>query len=112
MKPVDPQQRLVRASERAELARLRFVTALDGTRQRLSFDRLKDDALVAAGDKVQEAKETVRQTIRNRPFMVGSVIIGGLAFIFWAPARLMARYGARAAHLFWLNRTLWSPRND
>ncbi len=106
------QKRLDQARKRAELARLRFTTALDGTRRRLSFGRLKEDALVAANDKVDEAKANVRQSIRRHPFMVVSVVLGGVAFMFWSPARHLSRYGMRLAQLFWLNRKMWSSNDD
>lgn len=112
MRPVDPRRRLADTRERADLARRRFTTALNGTRRRLSPDRLKADALVVAGDKMDEAKRAARQSLRRHPVLAVSAALGGLAIMFWAPARHLALFGTRASQLIWVNRKLWRSKND
>lgn len=112
MKRLDPNQRLDNARNRADLARLRFVTALDGTRKRLSPGRLKDDALLVVSDRVDDAKNEARQALRRHPLLTLSAVAGAVAILFWAPARHLTLYAARAGQFIWLNRKLWSPKND
>jgi len=104
---VDKDQRVVKARERATVARLRFNSSLQSTQRRLSFGRLKEDAQVAVGDRVEQAKQDVRQTIRRHPFMIATGVAGLLAILFWKPGRIIALYGMRGAQLLWLNRRLW-----
>lgn len=112
MRFVDPRRRLAATRERADLARRRFNAALNGTRNRLAPDRLKAEALVVAGDKLDEAKRAARQSLRRHPFLAVSATLGGLAIMFWAPARHLALFGTRASQLIWVNRKLWRTRND
>jgi len=37
---------------------------------------------------------------------------GTVALLFWKPVRFMLLYGMRGAWLIWLNRALWSLRDD
>ncbi len=112
MKPLSPHQRLSNARDRANLARLRFVTALDGTRKRVSPARLKDDALLAINDKIDDAKNDARQALRRHPVVTVSAVAGGAAILFWAPARHLALYAARVGQFIWLNRKLWTPKKS
>ncbi|MGF7170957.1 hypothetical protein FHS91_002645 [Sphingobium xanthum] len=112
MSKVDPEERLIRARERATVARLRFISSLQSTQRRLSFDRLKGDALVAASDKADEVRSDMRQALRRHPLMAASGVLGLIAVIFWRPARLAALYGMRGAQLVWLNRRLWRQIDD
>lgn len=112
MRQTDPHAGLALAREQADLARLRFSTALGQTRRRLAPGRLRNDALVAAGDKVEETKQSLRQAIRRHPVRTAASVAGLLAIMFWRPARLIALYGMRGAQFALLNRRLWSPGND
>jgi hypothetical protein len=109
---VDPEERLIRARERATIARLRFVSSLQSRQRRLSFDRLKNDAFLAASDKVDEVRNDMQQTLRRHPLIAASGVLGLIAMIFWRPARLAALYGMRGAQLVWLNRRLWRQIDD
>lgn len=112
MSAPDPRQRLIAARERATVARLRFLNSLQSTQRRLSFDRLKSDALVAAGDKAEQVKQDVKNSVRRHPLIAASAVLGFIAVIFWKPARIAALYGMRGAQLFWLNRSLWRQVDD
>jgi hypothetical protein len=103
------EERLKRARGRADLARMRFTTALDATRRRLSPDRLKNDASLLVSDKVTEAKRSLWQSLRAHPIMTSSAVLGAAALVFWKPARIAAGYGLRIAELVWLNRNLRRP---
>lgn len=111
MSKADPQQRLIRARERATIARLRFVNSLQSTQRRLSWGRLKEDAAVAASDKLGEVRNDLAQTIRRHPLLMTSALLGAVGILFWRPARLVALYGMRGAQLLWLNRSLWRQVN-
>ena len=104
-------QKIAKAREQANLARLRFAHALDSTRHRVAPGRLKEDALVAIGDKVDETKQAVRDTVRKHPVIVGTAAIGTVAVLFWKPARAAALFGLHAAELIWFNRNLWRSRS-
>ncbi|MBB5986318.1 hypothetical protein [Sphingobium lignivorans] len=69
-----PEQRqdVAQARAHADLARLRFSTALGNVRQRISPGRLKDDALTAVGEKVESAKLQARMSIRSHPVLMAS----------------------------------------
>jgi len=108
----DPRQHLADTRERADQARLRFAAALQNTRRHLTPDRLKADARVVASDKVHEAKQSLRQSIRSHPLLTAAAALGGLALMFWAPARYLALFGARASQLIWVNRSLWKSNHD
>lgn len=108
----DPHQHLADTRERADQARLQFLNALQSTRHRLTPDRLKADARVMANGKAREAKQSLRQSIRRHPLLTASAALGGLALLFWAPARQLALFGARASQLIWVNRNLWKSRHD
>lgn len=105
------QRKIAKARERADLARLRFANSLDGTRRRLSPDRLKADARIAVSDKIQETKDDMRRTVRKHPVMVGTAAVGTLALLFWKPARATALMGLHIAELVWFNRNLWRSRS-
>lgn len=104
------QQRVTQARERADRARLRFNAALQSTRQRLTPDHLKADARDMAIAKVNEAKRSLRKSIRTHPVLAVLTALGGLALMFWAPARHLALFGARASQLIWLNWNLWTSK--
>jgi hypothetical protein len=108
----DLHQHLAVTRERADHARLRFNNALQSTRHRLTPDRLKADARAITNDKAREAKQSLRQSIRHHPLLTASALLGGLALLFWAPARQLALFGARASQLIWVNRSLWKSRHD
>lgn len=109
-----PEQRqdVAQARAHADLARLRFSTALGNVRQRISPGRLKDDALTAVGEKVESAKLQARMSIRSHPVLMASAASGFVALLFWRPARTTLLYGARLAQIVWLNRKLWSASSD
>ncbi len=108
----DPALRLIRARERADWARLRFHNSLKSTQERLSFGRLKEDALLAANDRAQELRQDMRETVRRHPVMTASAIVGLIAVMFWKPARIAAHYGMRGAQLLWLNQRLWRQTDE
>jgi len=112
MSGVDPHQKLIAARERATIARLRLINSVQSTQRRLSFGRLKDDALVAASDKVDEIRNDLRQTVRKHPIAIASATVGVLTALFWRPARIATLYGLRGAQIVWLNRRLWRRFND
>jgi len=103
-------RRLAEARARADIARRRFASALQSTRRRIAPQRLKEDALVAVNDKVDETKQTVRQTVRRHPLLTVSAVVGGVAILVWSPARHLALIGARASQIIWMNRALWRTR--
>ncbi|HWJ71430.1 MAG TPA: hypothetical protein VNS79_15405 [Sphingobium sp.] len=108
----DRHQRLADARERADDARLRFAVALQSTRDRVMPDRLKADARNLASSKAHDAKQSLRQSIRRHPLLSAAAVLGGLALMFWAPARYLALFGARASQLIWMNRNLWKSSHD
>ncbi len=112
MSDIDRNQRVVQARQRATVARLRFINSAQSTQRRLSWGRLKDDALVAASDKVAEARRDMSQTVRRHPLLATSAVLGLFGLLFWKPARLAAMYGMRGAQLLWLNRRLWRQIDD
>lgn len=112
MSDIDRDRRVVQARERATVARLRFINSVQSTRRRLSWGRLKDDALVAASDKVEEVRHDISQTVRRHPLLAASGLFGLVSVLFWKPARLAAMYGMRGAQLLWLNRRLWRQVDD
>lgn len=99
------------ARQRANEARAQFSVALANLRDRISPDRIKDDAAQAASEKIQRAKDNARATVQRHPFIAAATTIAGLALFFWRPARSMMIYGARGAWFVWLNRAIWS-RDD
>ncbi|MBT2187722.1 hypothetical protein [Sphingobium nicotianae] len=112
MSDVDRDERLVRARQRATVARLRFINSVQSTRRRLSPARLKEDALLAAGDYIEEVRHDARQTIRRHPIIAVSAVAGLFAMLFWRPARVTGMYGLRAAQILWLNRRLWRQSDE
>ncbi|HZV19683.1 MAG TPA: hypothetical protein VFF84_13415 [Sphingobium sp.] len=110
MSVVDRNRRLAETRARADLARQRFITALHGTRRRVAPERLKEDALLLVGDKVDEAKQAARRSVARHPLLAASVIVSGVALIFWSPARQIALFGARVSQVVWMNRALWRTR--
>lgn len=102
------QQRIAKAREQADLARMRFLTQLRGTQQRIAPSRLKDDALVAAGDKVDAVKADLKRSVTQHPVLAAGAAAGSIALLFWKPARRTALVGLRVAQFIWLNRKLWS----
>lgn len=103
------EERLKRARGRADLARMRFATALDSTRRRFSPERLKGDASLLVSDKMADAKRGMWQSLRAHPVMASSAVLGAAALVFWRPARVAVSYGLRIAELVWLNRNLRRP---
>lgn len=103
----EPRTQIARARARADLARLRFASSVRGARQRLAPARIKEDALVAASDRVEAARADARRTLMRHPLVAASSIAGLVAILFWKPARMVALYGLRGAQLAWLNRKLW-----
>lgn len=112
MNRTDKDQRVIKARERATIARLRFTNSLQSTQRRLSPSRLKVDAKVAVSDRLDKARADARQTIRRHPILTASGVAGLLTVLFWRPARVTALFGMRAAQLVWLNRRLWRGSND
>lgn len=110
MSPADPRRRLTETRARADLARRRFATALQSTRRRVAPARLKEDALLAVSDKVSEAKQAVRKSVRRHPLLAVSAVVGGVAIMVWSPARQLALFGARTSQIIWMNRALWRTR--
>jgi hypothetical protein len=112
MKDQHLKQRIADARTRADLARMRFSNALDTTIHRVDPERLADDARVAARDQLDNLKQKLRVRLRNWPYIVAPLIAGVALLMFWRPARLLARYAARAGTLAWTYRSLWRPKHD
>jgi len=108
----DQRRRLAETRARADHARQRFAAALASTRNRLTPAHLKADALAVASGKAREAKQSLRRSIRHRPLLTAAAALGALALLFWAPARHLAVFGARASQLVWINRKLWKSSDD
>ncbi|MCW2338375.1 ElaB/YqjD/DUF883 family membrane-anchored ribosome-binding protein [Sphingobium sp. B2D3A] len=103
---------LAEARQRADGARERFRSALDGVRERLSPAHLKDDAVEAVQQKVSQAKQAARGTLRRHPVLTTLGATGAVGLLFWRPVRFILLYVMRGAWLVWLNRALWSQKED
>jgi hypothetical protein len=110
MKDQDLKQRITDARVRADLARLRFDNAVHATLHRVDPERLVSDARVAAEDQIDLFKQKLRKRLRNWPYVAVPLIAALAALMFWKPARVLLRYGARAATLAWTYRSLWRPK--
>ncbi len=106
------QLQIREARERADLARMRFANSLSNARERLSPARLKQDAVVAAGDKVADVRKSVRSQLFRHPVLAAAAAASGVALLFWKPARKVALVGLRAGRIIWVNRQLWSSIRD
>jgi hypothetical protein len=105
------RQDLAKARERADLARMRFANAFDGVLQRVSPERLRDDAMDAVADQFTQAKRDLLRSLRFWPIAVGA--LGAvLAMSFWRPARTAAGYALRLAELALAMKTLRRPKNE
>jgi hypothetical protein len=110
MKDQELKQRITDARTRADLARMRFDNALHGTLHRVDPERLMADARLAAQDQVDALKQKLRKRLRNWPYVAVPLIAALGALMFWKPARVLLRYGARAATLAWTYKSLWRPK--
>ncbi len=109
----DEQRRaLARARERADLARMRFGNAVNAALDRISPDRLKQDAIEIATDQIED---TWHAFIKRFPYwpLAAATLGAGIAAIFiWRPARIAVRHAARGVELAWAVRQLWSQSNE
>jgi len=96
-----------RARERADLARLRFGNSVTSALHRVTPDRLKQDAIEEAREQLGNARRDLMKRFRYWPVAAGAVGVGILAMIFWTPARVVGRYGARAVGIAWTGWQLW-----
>jgi len=103
---------LIAARQRADGARQRFTAALQIARQRISPASLKEDAVETIHQKTNQAKRRTRSILRRHPVLATVAATGTVALLFWKPVRFMLLYGMRGAWLIWLNRALWSLRDD
>jgi hypothetical protein len=100
------------ARQRADLARENFTLSLQKLRDRITPDRIKNDALTAAHDGVQSAKSGAQSAVRRHPWLTAAATISALLLLFWKPARFLTLYAARGAWFVWLNRAIWSRIDD
>jgi hypothetical protein len=84
-------ERVAQARQQADMARLHFIAAIGETKARLAPQRLKDDALIALTDKVDEARTVTVSFIRQRPVLIMTVVGTLSAIVFWRPARATGR---------------------
>lgn len=92
---VDPRA-VAQARQQADGARQRFIANVGATKRRVSPTRFKEDALIAAADRIDHARLVTVETVRRRPAL--SAAIGGTlaALILWRPARALWRGGRKA----------------
>src|SRR5690606_35267903 len=74
-----------------DAARVEFRSALAAARERIAPGRLKEDAVVAVTNRMDDARAAGAALVRRRPVL--SVLIGGTlaVLIFWRPARALGR---------------------
>ena len=79
------QQALADAKIQAQQARSNLQRQLIQTRQRFQPERLKDDALNAITDYIDDATEITVATIKEHPVVFGTSFLGTLAFWYRKP---------------------------
>ena len=97
----DKERELIRARERADLARMRFGNAVTGVLERLTPDNLRAEAIEVVSEQLELAKHDLLKRFRHWPLMVAAIGVAGVAITFWRPARVVAGYAQRAASIFW-----------
>jgi hypothetical protein len=112
MSKSDKDREIVRARERADLARMRFSNAVTGVLQRLTPDNLRAEAIEVVSDQLEQAKHDLLRRFRHWPVAAATIGAAGVAVIFWRPARVVARYALRVASIAWSTRDLWRKTND
>lgn len=109
----DEQRReIARARERADLARLRFGNAVNAALDRISPDRLRQDAIDIATDQIEDSWHAFIRRFPYWPLAVASLGASIAALIIWRPARVAVRQAVRGIELFWAARQLWSQTNE
>ncbi len=101
MTSTEQRREIMRARERADLARLRFGNAVTSALHRVTPERLKEDAFEEAREQLNNARRDLMKRFRYWPVALVAVGVGTAALIFWKPARAIAQKGARVAGLAW-----------
>lgn len=95
------EEDLAQCRIRAQAARTEFRTALFGAKGRLSPSRLREDATIAATERIDRTAGTLRDTARAHPGILASAAAGGLAFLFRHPLARLTRRAAAAIAEAW-----------
>lgn len=103
----ETEREIVRARERADLARLRFGNAVNGVLDRLTPDRLRAEAIEVATDQLALAKQDLMQRFKHAPLAFASLAAGIGALMLWKPARDAGRFAFRLASFAWATRGIW-----
>lgn len=80
------------AVRRADMARTRFVGAVDTAKLRFAPERLKADARDKAEELAHAAGDKAKASVRNHPFIVGGAVTGVIAWLLRRPIAALSRW--------------------
>lgn len=103
---------IMRARERADLARLRFANAFNGVLGRISPDRLRQDAIEIATDQIEDTWHAFLKRFPRWPVAVATLGASVAAMIIWKPARVAVRHALRGVELLWAVQQLWRKTDE
>ncbi|WP_443970775.1 hypothetical protein [Sphingobium sp. CR28] len=88
---------VMEARRRADAARIAFRAASISARERIAPGRLKEDAVVAVTNRLNETRSASVALVKRRPVL--SVLIGGTlaALLFWRPVIALSRGSGKLA---------------